>query len=360
VDYNNVSPRLGFAWTPTKDHKTTIRGAFGLFYDQNHGNFNAIYITNTLLSDGLASVNCNSPITNPYWNPADTAGSRSTCQSWFASSFPFFPDLSIVAHPTGGIDTLDPSLQVPFTTQYTAGVAHEFARGLVISADFIHTRGTGLEYIDRNELLNSDGSVTPIDPRFTYVSELRNVGFDHYTALQVDAQYRRGKANFGLAYTLSKTNSDLVSGSVFGSSPTNPFDLSKDDGPDDTDQRHNLVFNGAYELPWGFQASGIAVYRSARPWSVTTNENPTDAAFPDRPEPKNSRRGDSQKTLDFRIAKTFKLKERFQASVFWEMYNTFNWTSYTTYDTLLESTPFALPNAAADPRRQQLGIRLDF
>lgn len=360
VDYNNFSPRLGFAWTPTSDHKTTVRGAFGLFYDQNHGNFNAIYIINTLLSNGLNVVNCNSPITNPYWNPADTATSRTQCRSWFAQNFPLFPDLSIISHPTQGIDTLDPDLQVPFTTQYTAGVSHEFIPGLVVSADFIHSRGSGLEFFDRNERLQPDGSVESIDPRFTTISELRNTGYVHYTALQIDTQYRKKAANFGLAYTLSKTNSDLVSGSVFGSNPTNPFNLSQDIGPDDTDQRHNLVFNGAYDFPLGFQLSGIAVFRSARPWSVTTNENPTDAAFPDRPAPKNSRRGDSQKTVDFRIGKTFKFKERLQASVFWEMYNAFNWTSYTTYDTLLESTTFGLPNAAADPRRQQLGLRFDF
>jgi Outer membrane receptor proteins, mostly Fe transport len=43
VDYNNVAPRIGFVWTPDKDKTTTIHGAVGTFYDQNHGNFNAIY-----------------------------------------------------------------------------------------------------------------------------------------------------------------------------------------------------------------------------------------------------------------------------------------------------------------------------
>ena len=41
---NNFAPQLGFAWDPTKDGKTSIRGGIGLFYE------NAIW--NNVLFDG--------------------------------------------------------------------------------------------------------------------------------------------------------------------------------------------------------------------------------------------------------------------------------------------------------------------
>jgi hypothetical protein len=106
--------------------------------------------------------------------------------------------------------------------------------------------------------------------------------------------------------------------------------------------------------------SGIFVYRSAPPYSATTFEQLDSDPFADRPEPRNSRRGDSFSTVDVRATKTFKVGGRVQAAIFWEVYNLFNSDNFSGYVEDLGSPLFGLPTTAGEKRRQQGGIRIEF
>ncbi len=180
------------------------------------------------------------------------------------------------------------------------------------------------------------------------------------TDLSPVPRFVNGAGHYAGALHASKATWHLVSGSIFGSAPTNPFDLNQDLGPDATDIRHNVAVTGTYLFPLDFQLAAIAVYRSARPWNAYTTLNPTGAYYPPRIEPKNSRRGASLSTVDLRLGKMFRLRHRVRINVFWEVFNALNTLNYTAYDALRESRTFGLPVAAADMRRQQLGLRIDF
>ena len=47
-------------------------------------------------------------------------------------------------------------------------------------------------------------------------------------------------------------------------------------------------------------------------------------------------------------------------TAFWELFNVFNTTNFTTYQGSLQASNFGLPIEALAMRRQQLGIRFDF
>src|SRR5581483_11852243 len=49
----NFAPRIGFAWSPRGDSRTSIRGGFGVYYTQIQSNLVAGYLVNGL--DGLAT-----------------------------------------------------------------------------------------------------------------------------------------------------------------------------------------------------------------------------------------------------------------------------------------------------------------
>jgi hypothetical protein len=136
--------------------------------------------------------------------------------------------------------------------------------------------------------------------------------------------------------------------------------LRVDQQPDNADRRHNLVVSGNYSFPWVIDLAGVVVYRSAPPWSVTTLSQLDDDPFPDRPEPRNSRRGDGFSTVDVRAVKSFQLGTGMRASALWEVYNLFNTDSFYEYSGRIGSSLFGLPTAAYEKRRQQGGIRIDF
>ena len=84
---------------------------------------------------------------------------------------------------------------------------------------------------------------------------------------------------YRVTYTLSKAMDNV--GEFFFSSPIDPFDLSKDWGRSDDDQRHRLVLNGAINssmeartawerLSHGFQVSSMLQYYSALPFNITS------------------------------------------------------------------------------------------
>jgi hypothetical protein len=92
---------------------------------------------------------------------------------------------------------------------------------------------------------------------------------------------------------------------------------------------------------------------------VTTRFQLDADPFRDRPEPRNSRRGDGESTIEVRVSKIVKIGAS-RVTGFWEVYNALNTDNFVNYAGSLESSSFGTPLAALDKRRQQFGFRIDF
>ncbi len=353
---NNVSPRVGVVWRPLD--RLTFRGAAGVFYDMSHNNYAVIAINNSLLAENSISLIATSSLNNPFWNAADPAGSARQLRAYLARNFPYWPDLSLVPATKQTLISIN-DIKVPFTRQYSGGTSYRFPFDLTVDADVIYSPGVdGIVSVNDNVALVNGAYITP-DSRFGNINHFRNLGWTRYKALQTQARYRKGSAHVGLSYTLAKSTSNYAT-TITGGAATNPLDLSEDEGPDNADRRHNLALNGSFILPFDIQMSGIYTYRSALPYSVTTNNQLDADPFTDRPEPRNSRRGSPLKNLDVRVSKIVKLSTNTRVTAFWELFNAFNTTNFTTYQNSLQASNFGLPVAALPNRRQQIGIRFDF
>ena len=119
------------------------------------------------------------------------------------------------------------------------------------------------------------------NPDYANNSQYSSVGDSNYHGLHVSFTQRPARwGHYRVSYTLSKSMNNV--GEFFFSSPIDPFDLSKDWGRSDDDQRHRLVVNGSVQtstepaatawehLTHGFQVSGMLQAYSALPFNITS------------------------------------------------------------------------------------------
>ena len=366
VDRDNIAPRVGIAWTPFHDAgRTLVRGGVGVYYDENHLNVATHLLWNGILPERSIVLDASIPGLNPFW--PDVARARRFLAEALARNT--IPNISVV----GGTPDIEQDLEVPYTIQASAGVSRDFGRGWTASTDLVFARGLDQYLIrdvnyDRQAAL--EGRSVRVNPNYSFINRYGNGGKFTYRALQVQVGFAPRPGHLlRLSYTLAKnesnTNTALMgisaerAGLPADAGATNPFDYEEDFGPTNNDIRHNLSVNAVTTLPLGIQVSGILSARSASPWSVTTEQLDTDP-FPDRPEPRNSRRGDGFFSLDTRLAKVFPIRARSVATAFIEIYNVTNATNYVGYVGTRGAAQFGQPTAALEKRRVQLGLRVDF
>lgn len=366
LDTNNVSPRLGFVWVPDESRKTTVRGSYGFFYDQNHFNWTDIFVNETLLSTRRVSFVATSPAENPFCatDPVNCAG---LLRAFLAQSFPAYPDLSFAPRGTEQILGVAHNFKIPYSGTFSAGVTRQLRPKLSVRADYVHTElYDAAVTVDTNWTTTADGRFVRKDPRYAAIRLVGNESLTgqkgelKYNALQTRIEWvPTADARLGLSYTLSKAEGNVVS-TLSTTANTNSFDLDEDFGPDNNDRRHNAVFDVAYMIPKvDVQFAGIWTYRSPLSFSVSTNLQLDTDPFSDRPEPRGSRRGDSEKNLDLRLSKRVRLG-RVSAWVYWEMYNALNTDNYFGWQGSLQSSLFGKYTTELPKRRQQLGFRVDF
>jgi hypothetical protein len=224
-----------------------------------------------------------------------------------------------------------------------------------VQADYIHSKGDDV-IVQRNvNLAQVNGQFVGVDPRFSAINVYENLGWIKYDGFVSRIEYRGGSLRAGTSYTLAKATSNSLASGVGGGAATNPLDLSIDIGPTNEDRRHVSVTDFSYVFPLDVQVSGLVRYQSALPYSVSSST----IVFA-RPEPRNSRRADSESVVDFRVGKNIKLGGRRSAAIFWEVFNLFNSTNFIQYQGSLQSSSFGLPQGTGPRRRQQLGFRFDF
>jgi outer membrane receptor for ferrienterochelin and colicin len=255
-DQKNFAPRLGVAWSPFKDRKTTIRVGGGVFYSRLTDNL----YEDALRFDGVTQQSI--LIRNPSWPD------------------PFAGGATIDASRTI-IRILDPTLRVPYTINFTGSVEHQFARGWVGSVTYIYARGL---HQFRSRDINAPSPDTGLrpDPAQGGVYQIESSASSLYQGVMFSAQRRLGKlfqlfSNYTYSHTLSDSDGAL-------SLPADNYNLRPEWGPASTNRRHFLFVGGSVTLPHGFRLNPFLTASSGSPFNITTgSDNNGDGQVNDRP-----------------------------------------------------------------------------
>ena len=409
----NFAPRLGFAYTLNSGpHPTTVRGGWGLFYIQPFARLYNNFVQNAPFSPSVSLLGV---------TLADPFGSAGV-QNPFPPFAPVHPTAASTFALPIAYQYFNPHWHIGHTRANNFTLEHQFARNLVARASYIGTQGRDMQaFSEINPAIYGPGATAsntnnrrPLAPTYASMIELTNGGISNYNAFQFTLEHRFSQGlSFVANYTFSKA---LDNGSVEAQlTVTNPdpFNSNFNYGRSDLDTTHNFSFWTVYNLPalkrapgalrarssGNWQTTGIWTWHSGLPINVTSGTDRSlsgvaldradivgdpylstsrprgdlinawfnTAAFTPAAlgtfgtSPRNVLRAPGTFNLDWSVAKSFHISERFSTQLRGDFFDLLNTPHFNAPGSSVASTStFGKITAAGDPRIVQLSLRVRF
>lgn len=409
----NFAPRVGFAFTPTKSGRMSIRGGFGIFYDRT---LNGIFEQNAFADPPLVQVSSvnNTSFDNPLAGQA-----------------------SVSLTPNRLTLTGAPTFKVPSYADYNLSVQQEITVGTVFEIAYVGSSGRHeLGELDLNQptlfarAANPTANVNAVRPYLGYsYFQARVPAFtNNYNSLQVSLNHRVTRGlTAGIAYTWSKNLTN--NSNDRGTANTDTYDPKLDYGPSSLNTPNIFIANYVYQFPFfsaqrgavghllgGWEFSGITSIESGQSATVTQASDPFACIAPannpngceagtypgglgisvpnfdiapraDQVAPvtllkkqgeffstssfaqavghfgtsrNGSFLGPGLQNWDLGAIKNVQISERYKLQFRGEFFNAFNHTNFASVDTGLNDASFGQVTSTHLPRRIQIGAKLNF
>ncbi len=270
-------PRVGLAWDPTGSGKTSVRAAYGIFYDS--------------FTNGVGGP-LQAPLSALPWTqarqlppPINFTDPWNGQNPFTANSFP---------QPTTVL-TVENGMRPPYSQNWNFSIQRALGGDYLLDVRYIGNKGTRLpRMIEANPAVYGPGcDLGERGPAAAVCGLPRRAGAVRFCVGGADHEFdelhvSRGQMalsrrfhnglSFLTSYTFSKSLDYVSSFNVAGSAPRlvagendlaqNPFNLNAEHGPSLFDARHRFVLSGSYQIPTPQGVKGTA--RSALGgWSNT-------------------------------------------------------------------------------------------
>ncbi len=312
-DRNNFAPRVGFAWDPFRDGRTSIRASWGVFYDR---------VIGATANDIDSSTPGFSAPQQVFPNQSGTTDVRVGDRPPLPAA-PATPPL--ILPPTRSQATLalfEPGFRAPYVFQMNFTIQREFFRNTVLEAGYVGNRGVklladlnwnqprifGSFLTDFNQIREFRRTGTPVPvsnvfvrlfgnvanavsaiggsvfdqgavgsaantvdtnnytryagaglspyflrnyPQFQNVVVGTNSGRNYYNSLQLSVRRQTGNLRFAANYTWSKTIDNVSTDGSGFAAPIDSYNFLLNRGRSDSDRPHTLNWMASYILPIG-------------------------------------------------------------------------------------------------------------
>jgi outer membrane receptor protein involved in Fe transport len=288
-DKHNFGPRLGLAYHVGPNW--VLRAGYGRFYQlyEREGSedmlaLNLPYLVNNVISTGSSTATANN--------------------MRVATGFNLSLDPATVSRYSVDSRTANPQDVVPSVDQWSAGVQHMLAGNMILTVDYVGTKGTHLSLLENgNEnTFNPNGTPTGYAPWAPYgwgLIEYRdNRGDSTYHSLQATLEKPTSHGlTLHVAYTYSHMIDEEQDNLYGGDSPSFVEDRynirGTARGNSDMDNRHRLAVGYVYQIPMipslaassagsaaralrqvvrDWRIGGMTTYRTGGPFTVLADE----------------------------------------------------------------------------------------